>query len=198
MLRYSLATLIILLVAFQFSLTSISKKPNKTPPGTQHVKPLGYYVDKDEMSIFGWREFYWYTKNLKGDSMASLCLPDTHAIKAHYGSNIYESRDPKEREFPIVGVTPAQIQKYCEFRTEAVRQVKRFISTTVTYYPVDSATYAYFKANNKTKGIKNISSNIPEIIFQNGKHKIVDKENNLINIEDHTTVYGFRCIAKYE
>jgi hypothetical protein len=198
MLKYLLTTLIILLGTFQFSLTNVSEKARKAPPGTKYIKTLGYYVDKSEMTIFDWREFNWYTKNFKGDSMASLCFPDTHVIKAHYGRNIYESKDPNERNYPIVGVTPAQIQKYCEFRTEAVRQVKRFISTTVTYYPIDSTTYAYLNATNKIKGIKNISSNVSEIIFQNGKHKIIVSENNMMNIEDHTTAYGFRCIAKYE
>jgi hypothetical protein len=197
MLKYSLTILIILLGLSQFSLTNRSSKPRKIPPGTEFVKHLGYYVDKKVVSIIDWREFYWYTKHNFGDSSALFCLPDTNAIKVYYGRNIYYSENETDKKLPIVGVTPDQIEKYSEFRTEAVRQLKGFIGSNITYYPLDSTTYTYLKIADKRKNIINISSKVPEIIYYN-KVQNISTNNEIQPYKSNSNpVFGFRCIAKF-
>lgn len=197
MLKYSLTILIILLGLSQFSLTNRSSKPRKNPPGTEFNSHLGYYVDKDVVSINDWREFYWYTKKHYGDSFALFCLPDTNIITIYYGKNVYYSKSEIDKKLPIVGITPDQIEKYSAFRTEAVRQVNGFINSNITYYPLDSATYKYLNEANKSKKIINISSKVPELIFYNKVQKISTNNEIQPYKSNSNIIFGFRCIAKF-
>ncbi len=191
--RYSLIIFVGILLT---SLTNKSRN-SRTPPGTKYIKMLGYYVDKKELSIEDWREFYWYTKNKEGDSAAKFCLPDTSAITRYYGRSVYNSINKKDVNLPIVGVSISQIEQYCKFRSEAVRIGDKFKNSTVTYYPLDSAMFNFLSSSNTKKGIKKISSKVAEIISYNGVYKVTER-GVLVDYKDYKKGYGFRCIAKYE
>jgi hypothetical protein len=189
-------TLMILVGILFTSLTNKNKK-RLTPPGTKYIKQLGYYVDKKELSIEDWREFYFYTKNKVGDSAAKLCLPDTAAITRYYGRSVYYSTNKKDENLPIVGVTISQIEQYCKFRSEAVRTGDKFKNTTVTYYPLDSAMFMFLSVSSTKKGIEKVSSKVAEAITYNGVYKVTEN-GVLTNYLDFKNHHGFRCIAKYE
>ncbi|MCO6495885.1 MAG: hypothetical protein J5I91_09430 [Bacteroidetes bacterium] len=187
--------MIIVLGFFKFDFAFNSNKNSKTPPGTHFIKEIGYYVDKNEITNFAWREFYWYTKNTQGDSMATLCLPDTNIIKSYYGKNTYNSLEEADKRLPIVGVTLEQINNYCKFRTEVVRQLKQYSGTNLSYYPIDSVTYV--NSTLKNNKISKIASKVPEVIFYNNEYKVATTDNGLQSYKNYNSVFGFRCIAKY-
>lgn len=189
-------TLIILLGFFQYSFTKKLALSEKIPPGTVYVKSLGYYIDKTCVSVIDWKEFYWYTKKFSGDSLATLLLPDSNITKLYYESNIFDLKTSKHEHKPIIGVTLQQIGKYINFRTNAVRNLKKFRGINVSYCALDSLSHDYLK---KGKGfnfnLSKVSSKMQEIYINSG-HIYIDGKVVSDSPIKSNIVYGFRCIAK--
>lgn len=194
--KFLLTTLIILLGFFQFSFTYKLAQSEKIPPGTIYVKSLGYYIDKTCVYVIDWKEFYWHTKKYSGDSLASLLLPDSNIIKLYYKTNIFDLNTSKHDHKPIIGVTVQQIEKYVNFRTNAVRNLKKFKGVNVSYCTLDSLSYDYLKKSKRFNFNQSlVSSKIQEIYVDSGLMFIEGKVVTDKPIKSDF-VYGFRCIAK--
>lgn len=196
--KFLLMTLIILLGFFHYSFTEKLTLSEKIPPGTVYVKSLGYYIDKTCVSVIDWKEFYWYTKKFSGDSLATLLLPDSNIIKLFYESDIFNLNTSIQEHKPIIGVTQQQIEKYINFRTNVVRNIKKFRGINVSYCALDSLSYDYLK---KSKGfnfnLSKESSKMQEIYINRGLLYIDGKVVNNTPIKSNV-IFGFRCIAKIQ
>lgn len=195
MFKFILTILIILLGFSRINPSTPNVKKEKTPFGTKYVKTLGYYVDKHAITMRSWREYYYDILNHKGDSAATLCLPDTNIISARYGSNVFKSNSHKDSA--VVGLSIAQIKKFCQWRTEIVKQTKKLAGTTVSYHLLDSAMYVHLVSIGKIKGISIPSPALPEIIQFGQVYKVLMNKENSFNYGDYKGAFGFRCIAKY-
>ncbi len=193
--KYLLTITTIVLGLFQ--LGWVYAPARKTPFGTQYIKTMGYYVDKREICISDWRQFCYVVRTISGDTAVSFYTPDTNAIIKRYGSNIFTSRSNAYKDSIVVGLTPAQIEQYCKFRTWAVQQVKSGFSA-LSYSPLDSAMYASLTSVGSTAGVKAIASDIPELVRYESEYKIHINKDSAIHYQDFKGVFGFRCVARYK
>lgn len=194
-----------------FGFSGQIEKKRMTPPGTKFVKELGYYVDKQEMTVISWREFIGFTKKNEGAEIAQQYLPDTNVIIKHYGKNVYSnSRESHHNSLPIIGVTPEQIEKYCEFRTKAVNMkfggnvkfsildmaTKEYLKDFVHQKENASSTFLPVDKSTKSKGFYGLFDNAPEIILADNQYKIMYYRDSLIDYTAANLNFSFRCIAK--
>jgi hypothetical protein len=120
-------TILFLLSVLFFSFHKINRKKIK-PPGTVKIYD-NFYVDETEVSNFSWKEFELSVSNKYGRfSKEHLAvIPDTNVwlkskIGDYYNSNYYSAI--AYRDYPVVGITHEQAIKFCEWRTERVKQFK--------------------------------------------------------------------------
>jgi len=195
----------IILAIFQLSLNTTSSKKEKAPPGTVYIKETKHYVDKDVVTVSGWKEFYWHTKKEYGDSVAALYMPDSNSMISYYGKNImaqYSFKEAKEfNNLPIVGVSPTQIEQFCVFRSKMVSQLKEYEGLNITYHPIDSVISSRILRIAEISGLKNISSKIPELVnyydfsSKGEKWQVLVNKDSLINHSKFKEPYGFRCFT---
>ncbi len=187
-------TITLIILGFFLSSFIFTHSRNRTPPGTTLVKEVGYWIDKEEIKIADWQEFYFYIKNAYGVDSASTIIPDTNLIKKHFYLQSYSGLTLKEKyKLPIVGVTLYQIMLYCKFRTEVVNYKYK---SNFEYTPLKIEIFDYL--NSKGKKVRNlnpIGSNVPEIVvISNDSIKIANQIHRNINNEDNL-FFGFRCIV---
>jgi len=123
-------------------------------------------------------------------------LPDTNVIISHYKSNIYVNGNNKNSltksySAPIVGVSFAQIEAYCVFRTKAVNMTRKKNKSEVIYMLLDHETEEYLLEHTFKNISKLHSNNLPEVIKINGETPVYRLPKDSKN-----KAFTFRCIAK--
>lgn len=109
------------------SFIKVNRKGIK-PPGTVKIYD-NFYADETEVSNFSWKEFELYIcKKYGRNSKEHLAIiPDTTVWLKLENGNAYISnyyRQTIYRDYPVVGITHEQAIKFCEWRTERVKQFK--------------------------------------------------------------------------
>lgn len=117
------------LVALAALLLSFSvNKPKKfSPPGTVQITE-SLFADETEISNYSWREYeFWVkTKYGSGSDEHTAVLPDTLVWRQNYAHNEayvnHYYRHVAYKDYPVVGITYAQAQAFCKWRTERVKE----------------------------------------------------------------------------
>lgn len=187
-------TITLIILGLFLSNFTFTHSRNRKPPGTTLVKEVGYWIDKEEIKIADWEEFYFYIKKAYGVDTANTILPDTNLIKKHFYLQSYSRLTLKEKyKLPIIGVTFSQIILYCKFRTEVVNYKYK---SNFRYTPLKIEVFDYLNSKGKkVRNLKPIGSNVPEIvILSNDSVKIANQIQRNINNKDNL-IFGFRCIV---
>lgn len=104
-------------------IASFSQKKNHiTPPGTVKVNDT-LYVDRNEVSNIGWREYLYYLSEFDSLSLPGV-LPDTTVWldeQDNSGETFseYYFRHPGFNTYPVVGISYNQANIFCRWRTIA-------------------------------------------------------------------------------
>ncbi|MDR1878126.1 MAG: formylglycine-generating enzyme family protein [Bacteroidales bacterium] len=190
----------------------------KPPYGIALDKTKTEFLDKTEISITDWRNYYWDMKYQYGDTSleAKQALPDMALFRQVYGFPFYTSlpfRDSIQSQMnclPMTCVSYEQILNYCQWRTEKVNELWKIQkkSSMVTYSLPSKEDFEKGLSNaiisqyqflsaitvKKTK-CTGITDNVPE--YTNDKNMIV-VGGDVTKIETAPTVstpVGFRCKA---
>jgi len=206
----------ILLISFNVSFSQ------KLPPGTIKVKELNSFIDKYEVTNLAWLEYLFWLKDKYGENSAEYnnALPDSAIWYSVYNGKFISQND--FRNYPVVGVTFEQANKYCEWRSIVVNEKYSNKNKKVIYklpsldefeqlysiikpeiknekgiiYPVD-------KLNSNVKVI-GLCDNVSEMtstygIAYGSNWTLKDTICNIkLNYDKPTNWIGFRCIAKFE
>lgn len=119
---FALAMCLVFIFSFSFK-----KEKKFIPPGTAPITET-FFADETEVSNFSWVEYeLWVrTKYGAGSSQHLAVLPDTLVWRDKVSYNEpyvkYYYRHPAYREYPVVGVSFEQVQAYCKWRTERVKE----------------------------------------------------------------------------
>ena len=118
-----------------FSGFSFQKFPNSKfrPPGTVKIVE-NFFMDEGELTNMDWREYlYWLKKEHGvGSQVYISAIPDTtvwfdyhdHQYGDPFGTlaSAYFNH-PAFNEYPIVGISHDQAVKYCQWRTDRVKEM---------------------------------------------------------------------------
>ncbi len=98
---------------------------NNTP---RRVTVASFYMDEAEVRNVDWREYlYWLQRVYPGDrSVYMAALPDTLVWRSElsYNEPYLENylRHAAYSEYPVVGVSWVQVEKYCRWRTDRANE----------------------------------------------------------------------------
>lgn len=98
----------------------------KAPAGTDSVPGArNLFLDKAELTNIAWKEYLYYLKTENGvDSpIYKEAIPDTVIWKLSYNAPFFKS--VKYNDWPVIGVTFQQAEKYCQWRSKVVSQKER-------------------------------------------------------------------------
>lgn len=89
------------------------------PPGTERIGD-NLFMDRRPVAMQDYQEFLGYVQlnGFRGLALADL-LPDSNLI-----TSFYIIKDADFDESPVYGLTPAQIEIYCAWRSEVVTVMK--------------------------------------------------------------------------
>lgn len=112
-----------------FTLSFLSpKKVDFRPPGTMKVVD-NFYIDQSEVSNRYWHEYLSGLKEKYGERSAiyKQALPDTNVWTVDNKSNLPFAetyfRHPSYQDYPVVGISYDQAKAFCDWRTEAVKEM---------------------------------------------------------------------------
>ena len=104
--------------------SNLIKKGPKGPPNTLHLTG-NLYMDETEVSNVDWDEYvYWVNKNEKNAAALALIQLDTtvwDSVNFPQMTKVYHSH-PAYMNYPVVGVTQAQAEAYCKWRSDRVNE----------------------------------------------------------------------------
>ncbi len=108
----------------------VDKEHSYAPPGTVWIKD-SIYMDMCEIRNLDYLEYTLWVK--KYDSINyDQVLPDTtvwrHKLSYNEPYVQYYFRHPGYRKYPVVGVSYEQVEAYCKWRTERVKEFAKLIS----------------------------------------------------------------------
>ncbi|MDP4267727.1 MAG: SUMF1/EgtB/PvdO family nonheme iron enzyme [Bacteroidota bacterium] len=121
----------ILLIIMLFSqcnsgIVTVNNVKMEVPPGTIWLKD-NLFFDQCEIRNLDFMEFLYWIHIVKPEKEVSL-LPDTNCwIKEYPGkTGIFLAsnylRNPKFREYPVIGISYKQVVEYCAWRTDRVNE----------------------------------------------------------------------------
>lgn len=186
--------LIIALIAMATNAMAIN------PPGTKKVK-IGnetFYVDQNEINIADWLEYVNYTERKfgKNSDEVKTVLPQ--------GVETKESIAKHKLTDPITGISLAQAQEYCKWRSEVVNAVNDETGLGNVQYTIPTeeqyskllklfGSYEILSDKNKTERIVGLRSSVNELTSEGS----VLKNNGSFSKEDIIpgNNIGFRCVA---
>jgi formylglycine-generating enzyme required for sulfatase activity len=118
---YTLLLILISALTF-FNFKYFEKK--FVPPGTVFVNDTLYW-DKSEVSNLHWFEFVYWNKKYFGENSEQYknSLPDTTVWRDIEPERTIYHNHPAYRDYPVVGITYEQAIRYCNWRTERVKEV---------------------------------------------------------------------------
>ena len=183
------------------------------PPGTIKILKGDFYFDKREVTNIDWKEFLYFQKNKYGEKSKEYVdnFPDTVIWAKAYNGESFFKIGSKYDKFPVVGISKAQAENYCRFRSKAVTQIygKKVIYSLPSksdYYKVIGdkkpllvqGVKGYY--NIKKNKIYGLCDNVLEILIDDNLAFggiTIDSENkctvNEFNLPNENT--GFRCKA---
>ncbi len=183
------------------------------PPGTIKIGKGDFYIDKTEVTNIAWKEFLYFQKNKFGEKSKEYInnFPDTVIwAKAYKGVNFFKTNS-KYDKFPIVGITKAQAESYCKFRSEAVSQIysrkviyslpsksdyKKVIDEKNSLFVHGVKDYKKIKKNK----IYGLCDNVSEILSDEnlafgGDINKNDEKCTVVEFQFQNQYTGFRCTA---
>ncbi len=98
---------------------------NKDVPGILFIDPE-FGMDQTEVTNFHWREFLYWTERTYGKQSMEYTsmLPDSSLWisldTANYAMEDFYFRHQAFRDYPVVGITYEQAEKYCRWRSDRV------------------------------------------------------------------------------
>jgi formylglycine-generating enzyme required for sulfatase activity len=117
----------ILSFIFIYSSFTVPKKKKFIPPGTVQITET-LFADETEIDNWAWAEYEYWTKIKYGYHSPEHIgvLPDTliwnHKLSYSEPYVEYYYRHPAYRNYPVVGISYEQVQAYCKWRPERVRE----------------------------------------------------------------------------
>lgn len=98
------------------------KRTENHPPGTVWLKD-NLYLDRTEVRNVDYLEYLYWTMRFEPQNLKAA-LPDTNCWlnlgKGLYGYPGYYLKHPDFQQFPVVGISPAQAENYCKWRSYRV------------------------------------------------------------------------------
>lgn len=200
--------LLLLTFLFLFSPNSFSQKiPYMSLIDSKEMK----YMDNAELSIEGWREYQYDTKNKYGESSKKFLstMFDTVIFGKYYNRffkycpaklHVSFTKDAKKNnmdlsDYPMIGISYQQCIDYCKWRTEKCNYKVKGVSKIVFSLPSKqdyAKAVSHAKITNKSPLSKLINKKRGKIkgITDNVQEYTIDNSLNSTNIPT-----GFRCVA---
>jgi gliding motility-associated lipoprotein GldJ len=136
-----------------------------------------FYMDRTEVSNFHWLEYVYWMKRVYYKSYPHIykkSLPDTLAWRSplSYQEKCvdYYLRDPRYRDYPVVGVSWIQANDFCKWRTDRVNEAILVREGIINWHFADKeelgvALLEGSKTAPKKGGYKDGYNSIPENMF---------------------------------
>ena len=125
--------LLIILAALLLSACNTYRydKPRKTEPGPPGTLWLtgNKFIDNTEVRNIDWKEYLSFLENKFGRDSKEFkaAMPDTllwatDTVNGNAGFISLYLHNPEFNSYPVVGISFAQVQDYCQWRTESVTE----------------------------------------------------------------------------
>lgn len=120
-------TIALIIGSLQFSLAQefpVKIPPYPTPPNGVQIDS-NFFMDETEIANIHWLEYLYYLRNDSSHAQYLAALPDTTVWQNADTSQLstylqHYLRYPGFRYFPVVGISHAQAQRYCHWRSAVV------------------------------------------------------------------------------
>ena len=104
---------------------TVKNYQKKVHPGLTAIT-MELYRDQNPISNVDWMEYLYWLEQIYGKESAEYraALPDEQIIRQQLPDSIAQhySKHPAYKEFPVLGISPAQARAYCEWRTDRIAE----------------------------------------------------------------------------
>jgi hypothetical protein len=181
-----------ILIIFGLSLFSFSLV--KDNYNTVKLNDTSLRVDKEVITIGDWNELVWYARDgLKNQELYLSMVADTALQRRIYGNGYNNIKE----KFPVIGVTPNQIEIYCQLRESAIQKgikMNEKKPRSTKFSILDKELYQKlrpkYKKINETYKL-NYKSDLPELVKTKNGYEFVNN-GEFSEIKD-TQLFTFRC-----
>lgn len=105
---------------------TVKNYQKKTPPPSMAKIADNMYCDQAHITNVDWLEYLYWLEHIYGKESAEYraALPDEQIIRQQLPDSIarHYSKHPAYKEFPVLGISPAQARAYCEWRTDRIAE----------------------------------------------------------------------------